>query len=581
MAKVVGDIAVQVGADVSPLQRSMGKASGSIRGFESDAQKMAQNFVKVGATVATASAAVATAVFAMAREASAAATNINNLSTLAGIGTTDFQKYAAASKTVGIEQEKLADILKDVNDKFGDYMATGAGPLADFFENIAPKIGVTADQFARLSGPEALQLYVSSLEQAGVSQQQMTFYMEALASDATALVPLLRDNGAAMRDLGRAAENAGRVMSEDTIASGVELGRVLTDISETLRTSVNEAVLENAEDLQELARITAEVLIPAMANLVSGLASVVTGLASVGAAAIENGGKLLDFLNNADEVSTGSQGRRQQRNGTGGTINAPADDGFTVIEPGGPLGRQEGAGRNPGIFAADLNPGEGSEAGRGVPYFPPAALIEEQAAATAEAVAAGFEEIESVERQHASRVREVREKSAEELAAIDKASNALRFQEMSTALSNASSLMQSENKKLFKIGQAAAVADATISGIRAAVEAYEAGMATGGPFAPGIAAAYAAASLARTGMMIQQIKSASPSGGGGGGAAMAGGGGVPSTAPAEAAPQRASVNLTLIGDQGFSRAQIIQITEAMNDATGDGSKPILNIRGQR
>jgi len=80
--------------------------------------------------------------------------------------------------------DKVADIIKDVNDKIGDFIATGAGPMADFFENIAPKVGVTADQFARLSGQDALALYVKSLEAANLSQAEMTFYMEAIASDA-------------------------------------------------------------------------------------------------------------------------------------------------------------------------------------------------------------------------------------------------------------------------------------------------------------------------------------------------------------------------------------------------------------
>ena len=78
------------------------------------------------------------------------------------------QRWSAGARTVGIEQEKLADILKDVNDRVGDFLQTGGGPMADFFENIAPQVGVTAEQFARLSGPEALQLYITSLERAGV-----------------------------------------------------------------------------------------------------------------------------------------------------------------------------------------------------------------------------------------------------------------------------------------------------------------------------------------------------------------------------------------------------------------------------
>lgn len=136
---------------------------------------------KIAATAAA--VALAGAVVAMTRSTIIAANEIDQLSQVANAAPELFQRWSAASATVGIEQEKLADILKDVNDRVGDFLQTGGGPMADFFENIAPRVGVTADQFARLSGPEALQLYVSSLERAGVSQQEMTFYLEAMASE--------------------------------------------------------------------------------------------------------------------------------------------------------------------------------------------------------------------------------------------------------------------------------------------------------------------------------------------------------------------------------------------------------------
>lgn len=145
------------------------------------------------------------------------AKEVQNLSTLAGISTDTFQKLAYGAKSVGIEQDKLADILKDVNDKFGQFFTTGGGELKDFFDVIAPKVGVTADSFRRLSGPEALQLYVSSLEKANVNQFQMTTYMEALANDSTLLVPLLRNNGEAMKEMGEKAKEAGVIMGEKAL----------------------------------------------------------------------------------------------------------------------------------------------------------------------------------------------------------------------------------------------------------------------------------------------------------------------------------------------------------------------------
>lgn len=100
-------------------------------------------------------------------------------------------------------------------DKFGDYFQTGGGAAADFFENIAPKVGLTADAFRNLSGPDALQAYYNALEKAGVSHQEMVFYMEALASDSSLLIPLLRENGRAMREMGEGAA----VLSETDISA--------------------------------------------------------------------------------------------------------------------------------------------------------------------------------------------------------------------------------------------------------------------------------------------------------------------------------------------------------------------------
>ena len=91
-----------------------------------------------------------------------------------------------------------------------------------------------------------------------------------------------------------------------------------------------------------------------------------------------------------------------------------------------------------------------------------------------------------------------------------------------------SSLMGSENKKLFAIGKAAAIAQASIDGIAAAVSSYKFGAAIGGPILGGV---FAAASAVSTGAMIKQISSQQigggsqkPSAGGGGGSTGGNGG---------------------------------------------------------
>ncbi|NPW01905.1 phage tail tape measure protein [Pseudomonas aeruginosa] len=186
-------------------------------------KEVEKNAGKVGAAIGAATAAGITALAALTVSTVRNANEIANLASVANASTTEFQKYAAGAKLVGIEQEKLADIFKDVNDKVGDFLNTGGGALADFFENVAPKVGVTADQFRNLSGPQALGLYVSSLEKAKVSQSDMTFYLEAIASDATALLPLLRNNAEGFKTFGDAAQAAGAILDEKTIKSASEL----------------------------------------------------------------------------------------------------------------------------------------------------------------------------------------------------------------------------------------------------------------------------------------------------------------------------------------------------------------------
>jgi hypothetical protein len=174
---------------------------------------------------------------------------ISDLARIAGVNTTEFQKLAAAARTVGVEQDKLSDIIKDTSDKVGDFLVTGQGPLVDFFETVAPLVGVTADNFRDLSGPQALQLYVSSLEKANLSQSQMTFFMEAIASDATALLPLLRNNGAEFKSLGEEAEAAGRILGKDALEGADELRKKMQELTGQMNTLISEALLKNGDQI--------------------------------------------------------------------------------------------------------------------------------------------------------------------------------------------------------------------------------------------------------------------------------------------------------------------------------------------
>ncbi|MDF2792762.1 MAG: phage tail tape measure protein [Pseudomonas orientalis] len=211
------DLVAKIGAFTGPLDKASREA-------KKRNEEISKSFSSLAKGVGTAIGSIPAVLTALVVHSASVAKEISNQSALAGLGTTDFQKYAAAAKSVGVEQDKLSDIFKDTNDKLGDFASTGAGELKDFFENIAPKVGVTADSFKKLNSKDALALYVTSLEKANVSQQEMTFYMESIANDSTALVPLLRNGGKAFDELGQAALNAGVIMDEKTIAAAKQFG---------------------------------------------------------------------------------------------------------------------------------------------------------------------------------------------------------------------------------------------------------------------------------------------------------------------------------------------------------------------
>ncbi|MBS7440259.1 phage tail tape measure protein [Pseudomonas syringae] len=171
------------------------------------------------------------------------AKEVKNLSALSNTTVEDFQRMAFGAKTVGVEQDKLGDILKDTNDRVGEFLQRGGGEMSDFFKEIAPRVGVAREQFANLSGPQALQLYYTSLEKAGANQQQLTTFMEAMGDESTALIPLLRNNGKGFKDWGDQADRTGKIISEFNINRLVAAGQAISGLKATFSGAANQITI--------------------------------------------------------------------------------------------------------------------------------------------------------------------------------------------------------------------------------------------------------------------------------------------------------------------------------------------------
>lgn len=189
----------------------------------------------------------------MVDDVTANAKALENFARTAGMSVPEFDAYAYAVKTIGIEQEKLADISKDVKDKIGDFLETGAGEFKDFFENIAAQAGLTAEELIKLSGPDALIAIKKAMDDVNVSAENQVFYLEAIANDASLLIPLLEDNGKGLKELAQFAKESGYAMSDLDFQQLIELHKQVKEFKDNLGVLRREIVLALAPAIEDMA----------------------------------------------------------------------------------------------------------------------------------------------------------------------------------------------------------------------------------------------------------------------------------------------------------------------------------------
>lgn len=126
------------------------------------------------------------------------------------VSTQELQAWTMAAKPVGVRAEKIADIFKDVSDKVGDFTLTGGGEAKELFETLK----LDPKKFKDMT-PDKMFLEVgAALEKSDLSKSEKIFLLEALANDASLLLPLLENNAAAIKQARDNAEDYGVTLSD-------------------------------------------------------------------------------------------------------------------------------------------------------------------------------------------------------------------------------------------------------------------------------------------------------------------------------------------------------------------------------
>ena len=257
------DLVIRITAQIDELQRDLADAQRRLDEFERQNQNagssMANGIAKARdsinnsmGVISGAMAAATAAATLLANSAADSAMEMQKYAAAAGMTAQEFQFFAAGASAVGLETQDFGDILKDVVDRMGDFSTTEGGELVDFFETIAPKVGVTAKQFRNLSGMEGLQLFVDTLQKAKVPQDQFVFLMESMAEGAMHLTPLLKDGGAGFKLFGEAAQKAGALMSGEFLDKAAEMKASMWLFEQSMkgaRNQMSEELLPTMRDL--------------------------------------------------------------------------------------------------------------------------------------------------------------------------------------------------------------------------------------------------------------------------------------------------------------------------------------------
>ncbi|MND41249.1 hypothetical protein D3C80_319990 [compost metagenome] len=177
---------------------------------------------------------------------------LEQMSLKAGVSVEKMQELAYATEQYNVSGDKLADMLKDVQDKLGDFSATGGGEFKDWMENIAPKVGLTVTKLQQMAGPEALIAVQNAMDATNVSASEQVFYLESIANDVSTLQPLLRNNGAELQRLTGHYRNLNVALSQTDITQLKEMDQKLKDVSLRLQSSFAQGVLGASDQIDWL-----------------------------------------------------------------------------------------------------------------------------------------------------------------------------------------------------------------------------------------------------------------------------------------------------------------------------------------
>ena len=394
-----------------------------------------------------------------------------------GVTTDALQEYRFAAERVNVKQTALDMGLQRFSRRLGE-ADKGSGELVKTLEDLNIS---TRDSAGNIRSVEdVLKEYANGIQAAESNQEKLRLAFKAFDSEGAAMVNMLRDGAAGLEEFREKARDAGAVMDEELIRKAEIINDRWESMAETIGVKFKSAVSWMVDGFVDT-RAEAEKMTHQITVLEKEIGK------------IEEAGRASPFQRMFGESNVEKVKKlKDEIDGLRVSLKAIEE---TDGGDGGDSGKQEKLDEETQLM-----------------LFADAMRIQNKQLYNEQVQEKLDEETQLMLFAEAMRLQNQQLYNEQSIAADEQMSQA-KQDILGQTFANLAVLMSSGSKKVFRIGQLAAISSATISGLAASVDAFKAGMSIGGPAAPGFAAAYKASSLIATGVQIAAIASTKPPGG--------------------------------------------------------------------
>lgn len=494
------ELIVRIGADLTELRQEMKKAGENVDKFGEKAKEtsegVSKGFSKMKIGVLAVVAALGAAAIAMKKFSDSVATNAREQRLWAkrlNVNVEVFSQLVAVGQTFGATVDDMGDSIKDLNERIAD-AARGNKTYGDALK----VIGLNAKDLIKIPIEDQFLKVADAIGKLNNAGDQNFITAELMADAGFRLLPAFRAGEEGIRAMMKATEELGASFNEEEVELYQNFDKALISLKQAAFAVAKPLANELTSALTGAAEATATVLRDTVAyrNELRELRLELEATAKSGNVISSEVGEISTGLDMAagsfDQLAESMKSYKEVSEEVSRTLESQVGrEGIQIPVIGG--GGLETEGNINEMFEEAL-------AGPSLNEL--------------------FEEQLNLAEQHQMSLLDIHKRGSDARVEVDKKEKMSRTQAMQGIFSSLSNLMNTENRKLFEIGKAAAIADATVNTYLGANKALGAAPP---PYNFALAGAVVASGLAN----VASIASTSMGGGGGagGGATSAPGGG--------------------------------------------------------